>query len=136
MVILLRQRLPGSFQPEIEPGPVLPPYRLLRRGRKVGSIGGGRTATYKNGIVSRLDNPLNLDVVERKLSEAQRKVNRLRLTWIERNTSKALEIAHGLLGARASNIDVALNDLRGAALSCIGDCSGCDHRLALLIAHQ
>ena len=43
---------------------------LLRRSRKVASIGGGRTATYKNGIVSRLDNPLNLDVVERKFSEA------------------------------------------------------------------
>ena len=43
---------------------------LLLRSREVASIGGGRTATYKNGIVSRLDNPLNLGVVERKFSEA------------------------------------------------------------------
>ena len=43
---------------------------LLRRSREVASIGGGRTATYKNGIVRRLDNPLNLGVVERKFSEA------------------------------------------------------------------
>ncbi len=108
----------------------------LWRRRKVGSIGGGRTATYENGIVSRLDNPLNLDVVERKFSEAQRKVNRLRLAWVERNASKALEIAHRLLGACASNIDIALNDLSGAAFSCIGDCGGCDDGLALLIARQ
>src|SRR5271156_1399438 len=108
----------------------------LRRSRKVGSIGSGRTATDKHGIVRRLDNRLSFDVVERKFSETQRKVNRLRLAWVERNTSKALQIAHRLLGARASHIDIALNDLSGAAFSGIGDCGGCDYRLAFLIAHQ
>src|ERR1700739_1801657 len=78
--------------------------QLLRRSRKVAGIGGGRTATNKNCIVSRLDNPLPVDVVERKLREAQGKVNCQRLARVEGNSSKTLEIAHRLRGAGASNI--------------------------------
>ena len=105
---------------------------MLRRGRKVGSIGSGRTAAYINGIVSRLDNLLSLDVVEGKFAKAKGKVNSLGLAGVERDASEALEIAHRLLGAGASDIDIALNDLGGTAFSCIGDCGGCDNRLALL----
>ena len=109
---------------------------MLRRGRKVSSVGGGRTAAYIDGIVSRLDHLLSLGVVEGKLPKAKGKVNRLGLAWVERDASKALEIAYRLLGAGASDIDIALNDFGGAALACIGDRGGCNNGLALLIAHE
>jgi hypothetical protein len=108
----------------------------LRRGREVGSIGGGRAAAYVDGIVGRFDNLLDLGVVEGQLVEAEWKLHCLSLTGVESDASKALEIAYRLLCAGPSDIDIALNNLGGTALACIGDCGGCDDGLALLIAHQ
>jgi len=102
----------------------------------MGGVAGGRTASDINGIVSRLDNLLSLDVEERKFAKAKWKVNGLGLAWVERDAGKALEIAYWLLGAGASDIDVALDDFRGAALARIADRSGYDDGLGLLVAHE
>src|SRR5271156_6564927 len=110
--------------------------RPLRCGGKVRSVGGGGTAAYIDGIISRLYNLLSLDVVEGKFAKAKGKVNSLGLAGVERDASEALEIAYRLLRAGASNIDVALDDFGGTALACIGDRSGCNHGLALPIAHE
>jgi hypothetical protein len=108
----------------------------LRRGREVGSIGGGRAAAYVDGIVGWFDNLLSLGVVEGQLVEAEWKLHCLSLAGVESDASKALEIAYRLFCAGSSDIDIALDNFGGTAFACIGDCGGCDDGLALLIAHQ
>ena len=108
----------------------------LRRGREVGSIGGSGAAAYVDGIFGWFDNLLSLGVVEGQLVEAEWKLHCLTLAGVESEASKALEIAYRLLCAGPSDIDIALDNLGGTALACIGDCGGCDDGLALLIAHQ
>src|SRR6202011_1337554 len=108
----------------------------LRRGREVGSIGGGGAAAYVDGIVGWFDNLLSLGVVKGQLVEAEWKLHCLSLAGVESDASEALEIAYRLLCAGPSDIDIALDNLGGTALACIGDCGGCDDGLALLIAHQ
>jgi hypothetical protein len=112
------------------------PAGWLRHGREVGSIGGGGAAAYVDGIVGWFDNLLSLGVVEGQLVEAEWKLHCLSLVGVESDASKALETAYRLLCACTSNIDIALDNLGGAALACIGDCGGCDDGLAFLIAHQ
>ena len=108
----------------------------LRRGREVSSIGGGGAAAYIDGIVGWFDNLLSLGVVEGQRAEAEWKLHCLSLAGVESDASKALEIAYRLLCAGPSDIDVALDNLGGTALACIGDCGGCDDGLALPIVHQ
>ena len=84
-------------------------------------VGGGRTTTYVNGIVSWLDDLLSLGTVKGKFVKAKWELNRLALAWIKSNASKALEIAYRLLGAGAADIDVALDDLGGTAHPCVRD---------------
>ena len=99
----------------------------LRRSREVGSISGGGTAPYVDRIVGWFDYLLSLGVVKGQLVEAEREPHTLSLPWIKSNASKALEIANWLLGAGASDIDIALDDFGGTALACIGDRCGCDY---------
>src|ERR1700722_19865491 len=108
----------------------------LGRGGEGGSFGGGGTAADVYRIGGRLDHRLCLDVVEGKLVKTKREMNALRLSWVQGYTSKALEVPYRLLGARASDIDIALDDFGGAALTCIGNGGGCYHRLASAVAHQ
>ena len=63
-------------------------------------------------------------------------MNRLGLAGVERDAREALKIAYRLLGAGASDIDITLNNLGGAALACIGYRGGCDNGLALPIARE
>src|SRR5580698_8786489 len=109
---------------------------LLRRGREVGGVGGGGAAAYIDGIVGWFDNLLSLGVVEGQLVEAEWKLHGLSLAGVESDASKALEVAHRLLCAGPTDIDVALDNLGGTTLARIGDCGGCDDRLAVPIAHQ
>jgi len=108
----------------------------LRRSNEVGSIGGGGAAAYVNRIVGWFDDLLNLGVIEGQLVEAEWELHSLSLAWIKSNASKALEIAYWLLGAGASDIDIALDDFGGTAFACIRDRHGCDHGLALPIVHE
>jgi len=108
----------------------------VRRGREVGSIGGGGAAAYVDGVVGCFDNLLSLGVVKGQLVETEWKLHCLRLAGVESEASKALEIAYRLLCADPSDIDIALDNLGGTAPACIGDCGGCDDGLALLIAHK
>ena len=54
----------------------------LRRGREVGSIGGGGAAAYVNRIVGWFDNLLSLGVVEGQLVEAEWKLHCLSLAGV------------------------------------------------------
>ena len=102
----------------------------------MGSIGGGGAAAYVYGIGGWLDDLLSLDVVEGKFIKTKREMNGLGLPWVQRDTGKALEVSYRLLGAGASDIDIALDNFGGPALACIGNRSGCYHGLAAPIAHQ
>jgi hypothetical protein len=51
---------------------LLAKQRELRRGGKVSSVGGGRTAPYTGGIAGRLNHLLSPDIVEGKFAEAKR----------------------------------------------------------------
>src|SRR5580698_1605245 len=71
----------------------------LRRGREVGSIGGGRAAAYVDGIVGWFDNLLSPGIVEGQLVEAEWKLHCVSLAGVESDASKALEIPYRLLCA-------------------------------------